>query len=62
MNAVATPKRWNPSVTQPAVLTGEALTVLRDTAYVLLLTRRVKDAILDCKPLPGAAVCESAQC
>ena len=48
MSQVATKPRRTKSLTQTA---DRRDPVLRDLAFVLALTRRVKDSILDAKPL-----------
>jgi hypothetical protein len=56
MTAVATKTRRTAPVTPTAATPDRAVAAaLRDVAYVLQLTRRVKAEILDPKPAPVAA-------
>jgi len=55
MTAVATKTRRTAPVTPTAATPDRAVAAaLRDVAYVLALTRRVKAEILDPKPAPAA--------
>ena len=49
------PRRTAPVAQAPALPDPAVAAVLRDAAFVLQMTRRVKDAILDAKPLPVQA-------
>ncbi|HJZ57278.1 MAG TPA: hypothetical protein VKE74_20075 [Gemmataceae bacterium] len=54
MTQLATKPRRTAPVAQSPVLPDPAVAaVLRDAAFILQMTRRVKDAILDAKPLPA---------